>query len=182
MSTENFSALASAVVAASVASRWAQAVSEWQVVSAAYDPARSGVCVCGQTGLARLFTIENERNHRRLSPIGSTCVNLFGRADLDQQVDLFDQLLSLRNAIHRSERIGLTTEYFSRALLGHLYDAGAFTPDQWNHGDGRSDYEFLLKTFNKRNKDEITPAQHRKVSALVSRKVVPAILADDRLR
>ncbi|MEU2201647.1 hypothetical protein [Isoptericola sp. NPDC019482] len=181
MTTSSFEALADAVVAASDADRWDQAVLEWQVVSVARDPHADGVCVCGQTRLVSLFTIENTRNGEMLFPIGSSCVNQFGRADLDRQVDLWERLLALRQAIDARQPIRLTTEYFSRAMLDHLYESGAFPPDEWNGGDGWKDYDFLLKMFNKRDKAAITDGQQRKIYMLLTRKVIPFVRSYDQL-
>lgn len=177
-----FDELVRVVVDSSVSSAWSTAVGEWTVVELEDDPARGGVCVCGKTGLAKLFTISNERNGSFLHPIGSVCVNQFGRTDLDRQVDLLTGLLALRNAIHARQYITLTSEYFSRAMLEYLYSEGAFTPDRWNNGDGEYDYEFLRKMFNKRDKDAISSAQVRKINALLRNKVFPFVLADERLR
>lgn len=57
MSTHNFGALRRAVIEASLADRWAQAVEEWQVVCVEEDPHATGICVCGKTGLVYLYTI-----------------------------------------------------------------------------------------------------------------------------
>lgn len=182
MTTESFDALVGAVVASSVSGSWAAAVLEWDVTELEEDPAGEGICVCGQTGLVKLFTIRNRHNGAELYPIGSVCVNQFGVEVLDRQVSVFSQLLALRTAIRANENVTLTSEYFSRAVLEHLYFSDAFTPDQWNGGDGENDYEFLTKMFNKRNKDDITAPQRRKISALLNQKVLPFIAAHERLR
>lgn len=181
MTTASFDALATAVVGESEASDWASAVLEWQMVGVEHDPEARGVCVCGQTGLAHLFTIRNQHNDAWLYPIGSTCINQFGRADLDRDVDVLPGLLGLREALRTQQRVDLTADHFSRAMLAYLYEEGAFPPDRWNGGDGRNDYEFLLKMFNKRNKDEITHPQRRKISALLNGRVFPFVRSDERL-
>lgn len=181
MTTGSFEALVSAVVAASVSNAWTTAVGEWEVIQLEEDPTGQGVCVCGQNHLVKLFTIRNSRNGALLYPIGSTCVNQFGVVELDRQVNLLSGLLSLRAAIRERRQITLTSEYFSRAVIEYLFDEGAFTPDQWNYFDGERDYEFLLKMFNKRNKDDISRAQNAKIYMLLTKKVFPFIDADKRL-
>lgn len=178
--TANFAALQDAVVRESVATRWADAVMEWEVVGVEYDHAQGGVCVCGKTELVELFTIVNQRNGARLFPIGSVCVNKFGRSDLDQEVNVLKRFLHLREAITTHEWIELTSEYFSRALIRDLYDQGAFPPNQWNGGDGWGDCDFLLKMFNKHDKEAITAAQNRKIRALLGT-IKTFVLADERL-
>lgn len=174
--------LTRAVVEASEASHWAEAVLEWAVATLEEDEGATSVCVCGHTDLRYLYTITNEYNGAVLFPIGSVCVKRFGREDLDRQVDLLGALLRLRAAVLTGEQIELDRDhFFSRALIRHLYDEGAFTPDQWNDGYGGNDRDFLLKMFNKQNKDEITQGQHRKIRALLNRKVIPFIQAHDRL-
>ncbi|WP_072313251.1 hypothetical protein [Agrococcus sp. Marseille-P2731] len=100
-----------------------------------------------------------KRNGAKLYPIGSTCVQKFGRTDLNRQVTLYSDLFRLRAAILNNMRITLTSDYFSRAMIEYLNDEGAFTPDRWDADDG---YAFMLDMFNKRKKDEITgPSQMR---------------------
>ena len=178
----DFDTLAHEVVGSSVSKTWSAAVTEWEVVALQEDPSAHGVCVCGQTGLVKLFTIRNSLNGRELHPIGSVCVNEFGRKDLDQQVTVFSYLFALRSAVIAGERVTLTAQYFSRAVLEWFYAQGVFTPDHWNRGDGAHDYDFLLKMFNKRDKDSISRAQRRKISLLLRQKVFPFIQADDRLK
>lgn len=178
MSTGYFKALQQVVVGSSESKTWGTAVLEWTVVDLEEDPGGQGVCVCGHPHLVQMFTIKNVHNGELLYPIGNVCVKKFRRQDLTSDVTLFSDLYKLRNAIHTGQ-VTFTSEYFSRALLEDLYSKGAFTPDQWNHDGG---YEFLLKMFNKRNKDAITAPQHWKINALLRIKVFPFVLADERLR
>jgi hypothetical protein len=166
------------VLASSVSRDWESAVLEWTVIDINEDPSGQGVCVCSHPELLHLFTIENEHNGSQLHPIGSSCVKKFRRKDLDRQVGLLSQLFTLRNAIESQQAITLTNEYFSRALLKHLDAEGAFTPDHYNKGYGGQDYDFLVKMFNKRDKDAITPPQEWKINALLRNKVYPFILAN----
>jgi len=182
MTTGSFEALTEAVIASSVSDGWATAVREWDVVLLEENPAGDGVCVCGQNNLVKLFTIENSKNNSTLYPIGSTCVNQFGRADLDRKVDLFIDLHKLRLAHRENRPITLTSEYFSRAMLEYFYFEDVFDGDQWNNGDGERDYEFLLKMFNKRIKEDITTRQQSKIFMLLRHKVLPFVEADTRLR
>lgn len=176
MTTASFKALVQAVLGSSESNTWDTAVLEWQVVDLEEDPAGQGECVCGQPNLVQMFTIKNLRNGESLYPIGNVCVRKFGRQDLDQEVDIFSRMHSLRKAVDTGEA-EFTSTYFSRALLEHLHSAGAFTPDEWNHHDGEEDYSFLLDMFNKRNKDAITTKQQRKINVLLNKKVFPFVLA-----
>lgn len=176
MTTASFKALRAAVLTRSESNTWDTAVLEWKVDDLEEDPTGQGECVCGQPNLVQMFTISNLRNSKVLYPIGNVCVKKFGREDLDSEVDLFSSMHTLRKAIHAGEA-ELTSKYFSRALLKHLYSSGVFTPDGWNRYNGEEDYNFLLDMFNKRNKKAISEGQQRKISVLLNKKVYPFVLA-----
>lgn len=67
-------ALRRAVVAASVASSWADAQLEWAVTEYDIDRYCGGECLCQQEGLKFLYTVRNIHNGRELRPVGSTCI------------------------------------------------------------------------------------------------------------
>lgn len=180
--TANFQALRQAVIAASVGDRWKNAVLEWEVTSVEEHPTSDGECVCGQTNLLWMYTIENTLNNNHLFPIGSTCVNHFERADLNQQVSVLRRLVTLRSAARKGERITVDKEWFSRATLDYLLDHGAFTPDQYNRGDGYYDWEFLRKVFGKRDKGDLSSKQLYRARMLVQNKIIPFVLDDTRIR
>ncbi|MFI8633580.1 hypothetical protein ACIGEP_13385 [Microbacterium sp. NPDC077663] len=179
---DSFEVLTSKLMAVSVSTDLASAISEWEVVALEEDPSRDNFCVCGQPELAKLFTIRNSRNGEVMYPIGSECVKKFGSKDLDAQVNLYADLLKLRIAVQKVATIEMTSEFFSRAVLEYLYEEGAFTPDQYNGQDGEMDLIFLLKMFNMRYKDRITGPQRRKIRMLMSNKMEPFILNDRRLK
>lgn len=181
MEENKFNTLRRIVVERSDASTWRTAVLEWIVESIEEDPLSSGVCICGQQGLTKLFTILNVENGERLYPIGSVCVNQFGVEELDIQVNEFTQLLQLRKSFSSGEPVQLTAQYFSRALLKHLYEQGAFTPDQYNQYQPERDYEFMVDMFNKRNKENLTRKQSFKIRMLIENKIRPYVLDDDRV-
>ncbi|MHA7177956.1 hypothetical protein ACX80D_15025 [Arthrobacter sp. Sr24] len=175
MTSDSFETLKRVVESESVAGEFFRAVLEWNVVELEEHPTGEGACVCGQQNLVKMFTIRNHKNGSELFPIGSHCVNHFGREDLNLQVTVFSDLFSLRKSILAGERITLTSEYFSRAVLKWLLDEGAFPADQWNYGNGENDYQFLLDMFNKRNKDELSRKQEAKIYQMLKYKVVPFV-------
>lgn len=179
--TANFQVLRGEVIAKSDAGTWKKALLEWDVTSLEEHPSNDGVCVCGQTGLLWMYTIANELNGAELFPIGSSCVNHFGRTDLNRRVDVLHKLALVQSTVNAGKRVEMTTEFFSRAALKFLFEEGAFTPDSYNHGDGANDYEFLLKMFGKRDKSTINPKQQYKLRKLVEDKIVPFVLADPRV-
>ena len=180
MTSSNFQALRRSVVKASSSDYWKSAVLEWEISSVQEHPDSEGVCVCGQTNLLWMYTITNTANDASLFPIGSTCVNHFERSDLNRQIAVFRKLVELRGAAREGNEITLSTDYFSRAVLDYLGDAGVFTPDQYNHQDGWSDWDFLRKMFGVRDKTTITPKQRWKIRKIIDRKIVTFVLNDDR--
>lgn len=181
MVADSYERLKEVVAAASVNDDFETAVLEWNVVELEENPRGDGECVCGQPELVKMFTIRNHLNDAELFPIGSQCVNHFGRADLNLQVAVFTGLLLLRKAILAGERITLTSEYFTREMLRWLYEEGAFPEDEKGYG-GEKDYLFLLKMFNKRNKDSITDGQRKKIYVLLMYKVKPFVKNHTALR
>lgn len=73
--TANFQVLRSAVIAASDAGTWKKALLEWDV-----------------TSLLWMYTVTNEVNGAELFPIGSSCVDHFGRTDLNRRVEVLHKL------------------------------------------------------------------------------------------
>ncbi|MGQ2916466.1 hypothetical protein [Microbacterium aurantiacum] len=144
-------------------------------------PSSEGECVCGQTNLLWMFTITNSNNGAELFPIGSSCVNHFERTDLNRQVAVFRKLMDIRAAAQQQKQVTLTTDYFSRAVLDYLLEAGAFTPDEYNFWDAQGDFEFLRKMFGVRDKSTISSKRQWKIRKLLDLKVIPFILSDERL-
>jgi hypothetical protein len=169
MTTSNFEDLRDAVVGASHRRSWADAVGEWEVIGLEEDPSGSGICICGQLGLVKLFTIRNNESHNDLYPIGSSCINHFGRSDLNQDVATLTALAKLRSSFQRRDQITLTGDYFSRALLEYFYDQGVFPDSKWNNNNGWNDYDFLLTMFNKHLRDEVTKKQQSKIFVLLAK-------------
>ena len=179
MSTHNFETLRGAVISASLSDNWANAVQEWQVVGVEEDPRATGICVCGKTGLAYLYTIHNQQNQQTLFPIGSSCINLFEVKELSASVTVLHRLLELRAAFIAQKRVDLTSEYFSRAVLAYLWQNGAFPPNEYNRSNGDNDYKFLLDLFNQQH--EFTQKEERKVWVLLNRTIKNFVMNDERL-
>ena len=57
-------------------------------------------------------------------------------------------------------------------VLERLYEEGAFN-SKYNNYNGEVDYNFMLKMFNKRNKDDITVAQRKKIAAILLNSIKP---------
>lgn len=151
---------------------WEDAVTEWEIDDCEEDECCSGECICGKENLKYLYTIRNNINGNVLFPIGSSCIKKFNRADMNEETTLRESTFKLLHAVEENKYLSLSTELFSRKLLGWLYDQGAFDT-AYNHYDGTEDFEFMLKMFNKRDKSSITINQERKIKAILLSSIKP---------
>ena len=91
-------------------------------------------------------------------------------------------MVRLIGAVENNEYIELSSEYFSRKLLGYLFDNDAFEPNEYNDFDGENDYAFMLEMFNKRNKDEIYASRQRKINAIIANSILPFVRSRIKLK
>jgi hypothetical protein len=161
------------VIDSSEASDWGNAVLEWEVFDCEEDETLQSSCICGKENLRYLFTIRNAKNDHTLYPIGSSCIKKFERKDLNEDVSIKEQLFKLLHAIERNEFITLSSDLFSRKLLDYFYDQGVFQANSYNGFRPRVDYDFLMRMFNKRDKDSISPQQRRKIAAIIMNSIRP---------
>ena len=70
--------------------------------------------------------------------------------------------------------LSLSTELFSRKLIMYLFKEGAFESNNPNYS-ALNNYTFFLKMFNKRDKESITPAQDKKIKAILLNNIRPFI-------
>ena len=181
-SNQYYENLIKRVIDLSESNVWDRAVQEWEIFDCEIDDAMTESCVCGKEHLRYLFTIRNTENGNELYPIGSTCINKFERDDLNYEVSVYEDMFRLIRAVENNEYIELTSEYFSRKLLGYLLDNDAFEPNKYNDYDGENDYNFMLQMFNKRNKDEIYDSRRRKINAIIANSILPFIRNRIKLR
>lgn len=160
------------VIQNSVADNWDEAVLEWELFDCEEDETVSSYCICGKENIKYLHTIKNRYNGNLLFPIGSSCIRKFGRKELDSEVKLKEDLFKLLHHIQKRDFIVLSSEFFTRRLIDYLYDVGAFDND-YNRYEGYDDYCFFKKMFNKRNKDEISYNQQKKINAIIINSIYP---------
>ena len=165
-------ALQKAVIEASENRFWEEAVCEWEIMDCYIDENRKSVCICGQEGLKYCFTIQNRYNGNILYPIGSSCINQFGRNDLKQIVSVYEQMFNIRTKYYRREKIVLKD--LSRRLLQFLYEEDIFRPTSYNNFNPEQDYKFLLSMFNQRT--EPSARQQAKINAIIINNIIPYIL------
>ena len=166
----NFRNLMQAVLEKSEASGWESAVKEWELDDVEEDEALEESCVCGKENLRYLFTIRNIVNGNYLYPIGSSCIDRFGRADLSELATVKEQLFKLLHDIEERKFITLSSDFFSRKLLLYLYVIGAFKATEYNKYEPYNDYLFLLKMFNVRS---CIRRQEDKATAIIMNSIKP---------
>lgn len=160
------------VIDASENNDWQEAVEEWDIYDCEEDLSCSSECICGKENIKYLYTIRNRHNGKKLFPIGSSCINKFERKDLKDETALIEEQFRLLHAVESNRYLSLSSEFFSRKLLRWLFEEGAFDTS-YNRFDGEEDYEFMLKMFNKRDKDAITIKQDKKIKAIIMNSIKP---------
>ncbi|MDD3142103.1 MAG: hypothetical protein PHX08_24505 [Lachnospiraceae bacterium] len=155
---------------------WKEAVEEWKILDCEEDQTASSSCICGKENIRYLYTIKNVVNGNLLYPIGSSCITKFERADLKEEISVREGMFKLLHAIQANNYISLTADLFSRKLLKHLFDEGAFHSNQYNAYSGENDYQFLVKMFNKRDKSSISDAQKKKIRAIIVSSIKPYLV------
>lgn len=159
------------VVDASLADDFEAARHEWDLVDRNIDPTSSQNCVCGKEGLKYLFTIRNRETGAELYPIGSSCIELFGRRDLDQQVGIIKQMYEVLAEYRETGSLRLNGGAITRAVLRQLYEEGCFVPNSFNGHNPEADYQFLVDMFNRRN--DPSKKQQGKIWVLLNKTVGP---------
>ena len=168
--------LINAVIDNSNANNWDDAVLEWDIVDCIEDETCSESCVCGKYGLRYLYTIVNDRNGNALHPIGSCCILKFNRIDLNEEISVREGMFRLLHAVEDNQFIELSPKFFTRKLITELYDCGAFDTE-YNDFDGEEDYNFFLKMFSKRKKEDITYKMHKKIRAISYSSMRPYLMS-----
>ncbi|MGL5415785.1 MAG: hypothetical protein ACRDAU_09015 [Clostridium sp.] len=161
------------VIGESENTEWESAVEEWSILDCEEDEEQSSSCVCGKENIKYLFTIKNIWNGNIIYPIGSSCIKKFERKDLNEIISVKESMFKLLHAVEKDEFITLSSGFFTRNLIRKLYEEGAFKESKYNKFSSKNDYEFLLKMFNKRDKDMITEKQQKKIRALIVGSIKP---------
>lgn len=163
------------IIANSESDKWEEAVLEWQPVDLEYDPDVDSTCVCGHPKLFFLYRIRNEINGKELFPIGSSCIQRFERKELTAKLVSFESVISIYKAMMGWEPIEFTSTYFSRGLIDHMYERGAFKPTVFNNCNPKEDYIFSKRIFNKKNKYEIPNYDWMRMDAIMKHCILPFI-------
>ena len=160
------------VIDHSQANNWEDAVKEWRVEPYGESNNGEATCVCGKEDLVYLFKITNIENGNELFPIGSSCMEKFEREDINAFTSLYVDLYQLRAALNANKYLDLSSEFFTRKILEHFYNEGVYNSER-NGFDGYSDYQFMLKMFNKKYKEDITSGQNSKINGIIAYQIKP---------
>lgn len=163
------------IIANSVSDKWEEAVLEWQPVDLEYDPDVDSTCVCGHPKLFYLYRIRNELNGKELFPIGSSCIQRFERKELTAKIVSFESVINIYKAMMGWEPIEFTSKYFTRGLIDHMYERGAFKPTAFNDFNPKNDYIFSKRIFNKKEKHMIPDWDWLKMDAIMKHCILPFI-------
>lgn len=156
------------IVNASVSDQWETAVFEWDIVDCEEDETAETSCMCGHEGIRYCFQIRNRLNGNTFFPIGSECIKKFHNKDLSSDVDVYEKLFKLYEAIRKREFIEIGSKYFSRKLLLYFLEQNVID---------ESGYDFLLKMFNKRDKDCISSRQQSYINRLIGFEIKPHLMS-----
>lgn len=162
----SFENLKRIVIANSKSKNFLNAVLEWKLVDTEEDELNESQCICGKENIRYLHKIQNENNGNILFPIGSSCIKKFDRSDLNELISVKEKLFKLYHAVNNKEFLELSPTLFSRKLIKYLYKNGAFESKD-SRFPAEENYDFFLEMFNKKNKNDITAAQHRKIKAIL---------------
>ncbi|MCP9356711.1 transcriptional regulator [Liquorilactobacillus satsumensis] len=160
------------VLSNSVSNNWDRAVLEWEITGSKEDDLCETSCICGKENIRYIFEITNKKNKQKLYPVGSSCIKKFKRNDLNEETSIYKKLYILENAVHENSFITLSSDYFSRKLLKFFYDNSAFNDGKY---DAKTNYDFILDMFNKRDKSSITLKQKKKITAIILSDIIPFV-------
>ena len=170
----SFENLKRTIIDNSTSKDWKNAVLEWSLVDTEEDEDSESTCICGKENIRYLHRIMNNTNGNILFPIGSSCIHKFERPDLNEEISIKEKLFNLYHAVGNKEFLELSSELFSRKLIKYLYDEGAFDSNSSNY-PAYETYKFFLKMFNKRNKEEISEKQDKKIKAILLNNIKPFV-------
>ena len=171
MTKEYKNSLIAEVIENSQSKIWDTAVCEWEVIGCVEDRKQEQSCICGKENLKYLFEIRNKKNGQIIFPIGSKCIRKFEREDLNEDVDIFKQMVNLNEKLKRNEPIKINGECFSKKLLEYFYQEKVFKPSKYNGFNELNDYEFMVDMFNKRTKP--TEKQQSKINGILYYNIKP---------
>lgn len=171
----SFEKLKKEILGNSVSKDWKSAVSEWVLIDTKEDEYCESECICGKENIKYLHKIKNTINGNVLFPVGSSCIKKFDRTDLNELISVKEKLFKLYHAVENKAFLELSSEIFSRKLIDYLHEEGAFESDNslYNSTDT---YDFIMQMFNKRNKEDITTKQDKKIKAILLNNIKPFVL------
>lgn len=160
----NFEMLQDQVMDCSSSKDWNKAILEWDIIDFAEDSSMEASCKCGKEHIKYLYTISNKVTGSVLEPIGSSCIQKFGRQDMKEQTNIYEQLFRLVNARRDGKFIELKSDdkYFSNKLLDYLLEQKAINIVR---------HETLKKFFNQRK--PLTYKQKKFATWIVVNEIFP---------
>lgn len=162
--SRNFKILSKYVIARSVSNDWEDARNEWVIdhLESTNDPL-GGTCICTKTGLHYLYMIKNMYNKKEIFPIGSSCIKLFGRSDLNQSAKALHDAKAIAEWPLKDVISAVNHHFgFSRAVIKYLFEQDVIT---------RPQYVWLMAAFN--SKKPLNDEGKKYVTDLVRNQIRP---------
>lgn len=171
--------LEDAVLDASQATSWEQAVAEWSQVSLIFNGLGGSNCICGNR-IKYAYELFNQVTGRRLFPIGSDCVRHFQNEILDESLQFEEKLLHnlhrLIRKVERNDTIKISKQDFDEDLLDWLWQKGAFKADRSNHFKAYADYQLFLEVFKGGSWTQATPEKRQRMEQVLDCYIKPFLL------
>lgn len=117
--------LVSKIIAHSKGSTWEEAKNEWETIDYYEDP--DSTCVCGKEHITHCHTIKNTETNDVVGPIGSSCIEKFDSATMNNDASLSRVYVQLDKAFDSFvEMDDIRTLLRNRKLLQDLSDKNVF--------------------------------------------------------
>lgn len=175
-----------AVLQASKADTWDQAIKEWNEVSLIFNGIGRSNCICGNA-IKYSYELFNTVTGQRLFPIGSDCVRHFHRLTLDQQLEEEERLLrkveNLTKKAQKKEKIKVNKSDFDERLLKWFWDKGVFKANRGNQFAPEKDYQLFLEVFQGGSWTKADPKKKARLEEVLEKCIKPFLLgkSDDQL-
>lgn len=152
---------------------WEEKTEKWNLCGYKMGGYRFGYCRFEEEGVNYMFVLKEMPVNSQAGSSDTGQGKNPGRKELKEKIDMQTRIFRLLSAVEDHAFLSLSPDLFSGKVLKALYEEGTFPPTKYNRNNGKADYQFLLTMLNKRNKDEITPKQQKKIAAILLNSVKP---------
>lgn len=155
----------------SLSKKFDEAVNEWDITDYIKCGKTKEKCICGEEEIDIGYKISNKFTNKELYPVGSTCLKLFRRKDINDKIIVVEMKYALYESIKEDLDRDYDKRYYSRKLIDSLYREGAFKGNIYNLGNGYNDYIFFLGVFNR--KTIMIESEQKKARYIIETQIMP---------